>query len=427
MKRLNAVAALLAGLLATKTVDAKPNILLVIADDAGVDVSRCYQLGEQQALMPTLEHLCETGVVFDNAYSAPVCSPTRATIMTGRYGFRTGIGAPIPKRGGTGLSSDETSLFDLLNTTDYASALIGKWHLASAVTDLGHPADLGVNEYFGMMSGGVPDYFDWQANDNGTTVEVSQYSTTALTDRSIDWINSQQSPWFLWLAYNAPHTPFHLPPKSLHSFDELSGSVADIKANPLPYFQAALESLDTEMGRLLSSLPEDVRENTMVVFIGDNGTPGQVARHLYGDKGAKGSIYEGGTRIPFVVSGPGVDAGRSDALVNTSDLYATIASLAGASSSAADSINMVPVLHGEPGGRRHAYVELFGNNRRGPDKAGWAIRDKQFKLVTEKDQPAKLFDLSADPLETTDLLPNGNDAVQRKAAELLQAATALKQ
>jgi len=413
--------------IATANLRAQPNVLLIIADDAGLDISRCYNVGTQQAPMPVLEHMCKTGMVFDHAYSAPVCSPTRATIMTGRYGFRTGIGAPIAKRGGKGLSTNETTLFDILNTTDYASALIGKWHLASSITDYQHPADLGVEEYFAMMSGGVADYFHWEANDNGKKVRVSGYSTTVLTDRSIDWINSRQSPWFLWLAYNAPHTPFHLPPKELHSFDHLTDENNAISGNPLAYFNASLEALDTEIGRLLSSIPEDVRNNTYVIFIGDNGTPGKVARSLYGGNGAKGSIFEGGTHIPLIVTGPGVASGRTEALVNSSDLYATIASIAGVSSDAQDSIDFAPVLQGNAGQRAFAYVEHFSDGKkRGPDKHGWAIRDNRFKLVAEDGQPQRLYDLKTDPLETMDLLGGqSNEASRQKAGELESAAESI--
>lgn len=423
MQHFTLVACAALALQATSPLHAKPNILLIIADDAGLDVSRCYDVGRQQAPMPTVENLCETGLVFEQAYSAPVCSPTRATIMTGQYGHRTGIGGVIPKRGGTGLSAEEISLFDVLNTTNYSSTLIGKWHLASDINDYTHPADLGILDFFGIMSGGIPDYYNWQANDNGQIVQQDEYSTTVLTDRSIDWISKQQSPWFLWLAYNAPHTPFHLPPRSLHSFDDLPDDRKAIAANPLPYFNASLEALDTEIGRLLASLPNDIRNNTYTIFIGDNGTPGKVAKSLYRNRGAKGSIFEGGTHIPFIVNGPAITQGRSDALVNTTDLFATISALAGVKTESRDSIDFSPVFTGEAATRKFAYIEHFSDQApRGPDKHGWAIRDNQFKLVNEANQPPKLFDLSADPLETTDLLTTTPDDATRQIAQALEKA-----
>ncbi|MGL6211450.1 MAG: sulfatase-like hydrolase/transferase, partial [Paracoccaceae bacterium] len=285
----------IAALMATPAVaQDSPNILLIIADDMGLDASRCYDVGPNPASMPNLEALCATGMVFENAYAAPTCSPTRATIMTGRYGFRTGVGTAIPRDGGVGLSVDEVTLFDRLNETAYTSAVVGKWHLAGSDAGLGHPGDLGVKEYFGLYSGTIPDYFAWSGVENGQAVEVDGYSTTVLTDRAVDWVSAQQGPWFLWLAYNAPHSPFHVPPADLHSAEGLSDSPSAIRANPLPYYNAALEALDTEIGRLLASMPQGVRDNTVVFFVGDNGTPGQIANALYGDRGAKGGIFEGG-------------------------------------------------------------------------------------------------------------------------------------
>ena len=192
---------------------ANPNILLIIADDMGIDASRCYSLGDQQAPMPNVEAMCASGMVFDNAYAAPLCSPTRATILTGQYGFRTGVGTAIRRRGrARGLSADVTSLFDVLATTEYKANLIGKWHLAGAGTTLDHPAELGVPNYFGLIRGGTRDYWNWPAVENGENVRMNEYATTVFTDRAIDWIRAQDGPWFLWLAYNAPHAPFHLPP-----------------------------------------------------------------------------------------------------------------------------------------------------------------------------------------------------------------------
>lgn len=160
-----------------------PNILLIIADDMGLDASRCYSVGSNHAHMPTVERLYSEGLVFENAYSAPVCSPTRSTIMTGKYGFRTGVGAAIAmKGGGAGLAPDETSLFNVLSETPYRSAVIGKWHLASSPDDLDHPARLGVSEYFGLFSGGVRDYFKWNAVEDGKRVQVTNYATTRLRE-----------------------------------------------------------------------------------------------------------------------------------------------------------------------------------------------------------------------------------------------------
>ncbi len=407
----------------------RPNILLIIADDMGLDATPCYSVGNNAAPMPNLEKLCAEGMVFENAYAAPTCSPTRATIMTGKYGFRTGIGGAITPGNDVGLSSDEVSLFDVLSDAGYAAALIGKWHLADSGASLDHPAELGVPEFFGIYSGTARDYVDFDVVDNGEMRSVAGYATTVFTDRAIDWIAAQTEPWFLWLAYNAPHAPFHLPPSALHGFGHLPDDPQSIRQNRLTYYNAALEALDTELGRLLASLPEETRQNTIVFFIGDNGSPGQVARQLYGERGAKGSIFEGGTHVPLIVQGPGVAVGRSDVLVNSTDLFRTIAGLAGSSFETPDSFDLSSAMAGGESQRRYAYVEHFSNQApRGRGTLGWAIRNHRYKLVVVDGLEPMLFDLETDPFETDDLLAGGgSDKAVQEARELLQAADALRQ
>lgn len=400
--------ALLANALMPAAVFAQPNVLLIIADDMGLDASLCYQLGDQQAPMPNVEAMCANGLVFENAYAAPTCSPTRATIMSGQYGFRTGVGAPVSPDGRNELSVDTPTLFDGLASAGYASNVIGKWHISGRRGGYDAPAQMGVSEYFGLYQGALKDYFNWTAIESGQEVQVDGYSTTVLTDRAIDWIGAQDQPWFLWLAYNAPHAPFHLPPLDLHSFDDLPDDKGAIRKNPLPYFQAMLEALDTEIGRLLAAMDAAERENTIVMFIGDNGSPNQVTRGFYGDHQAKGTIYDSGTHVPLIISGPGVVAGRTEAFVNTTDLHATIANLAGTDVDAADSISFAPVLAGNAGRRDFIYIEHFSDAKaRGGDIYGWSLREGNYKLITPTGQPAELYNLESDPLEATNLLADG--------------------
>lgn len=408
MTRLACFAPLALGL-TTMSAAAEPNVLLIISDDMGLDASLCYDLGDQQAPMPNVEAMCANGLVFENAYAAPTCSPTRATIMSGQYGFRTGVGAPIDRDGSDSLSVDTPTLFDALAPTEYTSNVIGKWHISGR--DLGYdmPSQMGVSDYFGLYDGGVQDYFNWTAIENGEFVEIEGYTTTVLTDRAINWIDEQgEEPWFLWLAYNAPHSPFHLPPNDLHSFDDLPDDEAAVAENPLPYYQAMLEALDTEIGRLMASMSQEERDNTIVMFIGDNGSPNQVTRGFYGDHVAKGSIYDAGTRVPLIVAGPGVVTGRTEAFVNTTDLNATIADIAGATTSATDSINFSPVLSGGDGDRDFIYIEHFTSREtKGGGVYGWSLREGVFKLVNPEGEDPELYNLADDPLEATNLLADG--------------------
>ena len=209
------------------------NILVIVADDLGTDILAPYGQLTDQALTPTINELAETGIVFNNFWATPTCSPTRAAALTGKHGRKTGVLEP-----GDAILPSETVLHQHLRaaptTSHYQNALIGKWHLGSR-TSL--PWTMGVDYFAGILSGAVDDYFDWTLTTNGIDTAESTYITTDLTNRAIDWIDNQGGPWFLWLAYNAPHTPFHLPPTALHN-RELSGAATDIAQNPRKYYLA---------------------------------------------------------------------------------------------------------------------------------------------------------------------------------------------
>jgi len=396
---------------------AKPNILLIIADDMGLETSRCYNVGSQQAKMPYLEQLCASGRVYEKFYVAPVCSPTRATLMTGKYGFRTGVGSAVSPDNPNGLSDKEVSLFDILNDAGYASNIIGKWHLASPDEGLDHPKRLGVSDFYGLYSGGTKSYTQMRIVENERRKQVTGYATSVFTDKAISWVNNQQKPWFLWLAFNAPHTPFHAPPENLHSYGKLSTEKRDMRRNRITYYNAALQALDTEIGRLLRSMSQETRENTILMFMGDNGSPNQIAKDVYGARGAKGGIYEGGTHVPLIVAGKGITKGRSADLINSTDLYATIANIAGAKSQAIDSISFNATFHGGKNERKFVYVEHFANSApKGKGSHGWAIRDSRYKLVAQKGKAKALFDLENDPFETKNLLQQ--DVKEAKAVAL---------
>lgn len=407
-----------------------PNILLVIADDFGVDASPCYDTGTDKPDMPTLTRLCQEGLVFDRFWAAPECSPTRASLLTGRYGFRTGIGTAVTRQD-AGLSTDELSLHTFITQSGLGmtSAVIGKWHLASDANGWAdHPSRMGVTHYAGLLTGTVQNYSRWSRTENGQTGTSTNYITTALTDEAIAWTGRQHTPWFLWLAYTAPHEPLHLPPAHLHTQAGLTGSAADIAARPQSYFFALAESMDRELGRLLESLDDDVRARTVVIFMGDNGTNGNVIQPSSDRSRAKSTLYEGGIHTPLVVSGAGVlrHGERESALVNSVDLFATIAQLAGSGVGVwQDSLSFAPLLSGAgPGPRREAYMEYFGSDR--PSGHGWAIRDERYKLIVFDSGGRRLFDLDRDPAERTDLSGSDDAEVQRALRRLLTRGEELR-
>lgn len=369
-----------------------PNILFIIADDMGLDACPGYNIGSLKPNMPNLQKLIDSGIKFNNLWSNPTCTPTRAGIITGKYGIRTGVLAVNDP-----LSTSETSLqkyLDLNTKNTYSHAVIGKWHLSR---DTNHPNTMGVNYFAGFTGGGLPSYTNWILNINGTTSESTDYSTSKFTDLAIDWVNKQSKPWFLWLAYNAPHTPFHLPPNNLHFQGALPTDKGSIDTNPLPYYLAAIEALDTEMGRLISSLSAEEKENTIIIFIGDNGTPNKVAQE-YNSRRVKGTIYQGGVNVPMIISGKGVSRvnENEDALINTTDLFATIGEIAGVNNREYNDSKSFKTLLEDINAQKRDYVYTENNDV--------TIRNQTHKYVYFNDGTEALYDLKANPLENPNLL-----------------------
>jgi len=381
-----------------------PNILLVIADDLGLDASNQYDISAENPATPGLNRLAAEGLVFENAWSNPTCSPTRAGILTGKYGTRTGVLVASDV-----LSEDETSLQSYIHQHlpgKYTDAVIGKWHLGPQPGGLDHPANLGVGHFAGIIGGGVDDYEDWVLTSDGQRSNETEYVTSKLVDLAVEWTNAQQNPWFLWLAFNAPHTPFHLPPADLHN-RQLSGTDTDIQADPLPYYFAAIEALDTELERLLDSFDAETRANTIIIFMGDNGTPGQVAQYPYSRQKAKGSLYQGGVNVPFFISGPGVTRinERETALVNTTDLFSTIAALAGVNvDQINDSISFENLLSEEQESER--FIQYSEKSTDSGEE--WTVSDGLYKLIESSEGTQQLYHLSSDPFEETDMVAAGS-------------------
>ena len=395
----------------------KPNILLVIADDMGKDATPYFSEGTIKPNMPTLQSLMNSGITFDNFWSYPVCTSTRASILTGKYGVNTNVidvGDPI--------STAETSLQSYINSNtnnDYATSIIGKWHLSNSATD---PITMGIDYFAGIVNGGVGDYFNWNFNENGTASNSRTYTTTKLTDIAIDWVDDQTKPWFLWMAYNAPHTPFHLAPTELHSQGNLPTDEASINANPIPYYMSAIEAMDTELGRFLSNLSSEERANTVIIFIGDNGTPGKVAQNPYSRLTVKGTLYQGGVNVPMIVSGVDVTrAGeREDALIQTTDLFATIANITGVSvSEIHNSKSFYPQLTSATNdGRSFVYTEIVD---------GYAIRNATYKLMKYDNGDEELYNLVQDPYENRNLIGTTLSAeATNEKANLISEAIAIR-
>lgn len=412
-------------------------VLLIIADDLGVDQLDVYRTsdsapasGHVYPTTPTLSGLCDSGVRFDFAWSAPTCSPTRATILTGRYGFRTGVGWAVAKKNQLKLS--ETTLPELLAPAGVATANVGKWHLGTDddIGGLSAPNQAGWQHYAGPVDGVLTDYATWERTVDGETATSTTYATTANVDDALAFAQARRAdePWLLWVAFNAPHTPFHKPPNALHDSDGLSGAAAHVKKNPALYYRAMVQALDTEVGRLLSELKSRGQAPTDVVFVGDSGSPGQVAVAPWHVDKAKGSLYEGGVRVPLCVAGRAVTKpGVSGALVHTVDLFATLAGFFGVATGDAgqDSHDLAPLL-ADPSaaGRDVVYTESFGNPQGDPSEQGRAISDGTYKLIQLEDGSERLFHLASDRHEGTNLLASALAAPAKQAYDTLVARLA---
>jgi arylsulfatase A-like enzyme len=386
----------------------KPNILLIIADDFGLDLSPCHTIGNDPPRMPNLVRMCEEGLVFENVWVNPLCTPTRAALLTGQYGFRTGVVQ-------VGDVLDDTdSVMDALASTDadYANAIVGKWHVTDTdPPDLNAPATFGVEHYAGFLSGFTEDFFSWDYVEDGTPGHTDVYTATWMTDKSLDWIAKQgDHPWFLWLAENEPHFFFHKPPTTLQHYADLTGDETDIEARPREYVKAQSEALDTEMGRLLASMDPQVRANTTVIFVGDNGTDQDVIGAPYGTGHAKFSIYEGGIRAPLVVAGAGVArrGQREDGLVGAVDIPATILDLVGGGATFHDGQSFADALTDSSfAGDDHLYMDGIRAEPFDGARPGWTVRNAQWKLIEYDDGTREMYDVQQDIAEAHNVLANG--------------------
>ena len=391
-----------------------PNILLIIADDMGKDATNGYSEGSIKPNTPTLSQLQNEGLVFTKFWVNPTCSPTRASIITGKNGYRTGV-----TEVGEQLSTSERILHRYIKegtSNAYSTGLIGKWHLSGNRANT-NPETWGMDYYAGIIGGGVQDYYNWELTEDGGTTQRTDYVTEALTELAIDWVNDQEQPWFLWLAYNAPHTPFHLPPTGMHAQGDLP-EYTDA-AESTPYYMAAIEAMDFQINRLINNIPSDELENTIIIFITDNGTPNQVVQAPYDERGAKGRLFQGGINVPMTIAGKGVSRrGLENSLVTNTDLYSTIADIAGVENADInDSQSFKSLLSSStPHDRAYQYTELGVG-----DDAQWAISDGIYKLIESANGTQRLFKLIADPYEEVNLIRGTLDD------EASQAKTDLEQ
>ncbi|MBK8096130.1 MAG: sulfatase-like hydrolase/transferase [Planctomycetes bacterium] len=405
------------------------NVLIVIADDVGVDAIGCYGAGASPPPTPNIDALAGRGVRFTRAHGCPTCSPTRASIQTGRYPFRTGVGHPLGNPE-TGLAASEVLLPEVLAATQRPRALFGKWHLGDATGNT-TPNDQGWPHFAGTMYGGVSDYFHFTLITNGVSANVNQYSPSALVDRALAWIGARQQPWLAMVCFHSAHTPRQDPPALLHGY-ALNG--LDPTVDRVLFHKAMVQAMDTEIGRLLTGLGARTLAATNVIFLGDNGTERDVVEAPFTAAHAKATLYEGGTHVPMIVAGPAVanTPRTSAALVDTVDLFPTIATMCGVDVGLVvppnvplDGHDLRPLLQDTATSvRGWGYSEQDGVSATAD---GHAIQEARFKLIRFTGGASvseELYDLQLDPLETTNLLAGALSTTAERAYIRLRVAAA---
>lgn len=381
----------------------KPNILFIYADDLGYGELGCY--GGTRVPTPNIDSIAAGGMRFTQGYvSAPLCSPSRAGLMTGHY--QTRFGHENNAMGsGHGLPLTEQTLANRLKSLGYATSIVGKWHLGHTPDRL--PMARGFDEYYGV-TGNPGSYFtphgliDSKISPNVQNVEDKDfYTTDAFAARASDWIAQHKgSPWFLYLPFNAIHGPHDASEKYLQRF-------AHVEDSRSRHLLAILSAMDDAVGRVLDKLRETGQEdNTLIFFVSDNGAPGHEASGGNGIlRGNKYTCWEGGIRLPFIVQWKGtLPAGKVyDQPAIQLDVMPTCLAAAGGTIDPAwklDGVDLLPYLTGEKTGRPHETMYWRIDGR-------WAIRHGDWKLVLG--QPAgkgaspELFDLAADMGEKNDL------------------------
>ena len=400
-----------------------PNLIVVVTDVQGygdVGFNGCKDIPT-----PNLDSIAVNGVHFPNGYvSYPVCSPSRAGLLTGRYEQRFGHERNPqfqPENPQSGLPLTETTIADALGKVGYQSGIIGKWHLG-AHPDL-HPLKRGFNEFFGHLGGGhryfpeeltlqntsqakseADSYRLWIMRDH-TPVKTTQYLTDEFSDEAVRFVEKHKdAPFFLYLAYNAPHSPLQADAKYLARFP-------DIKNVKRRTYAAMVSAVDDGVGRVLGKLRElDLEGDTMVVYLSDNGGPAENGSNNGPLRGGKGSPWEGGVRVPFAAQWPGhIPKGMVyQHPVISLDIFATIAAQAKVPVDPArplDGVDLMPYLTGGKAGAPHEaiYLRMF-------DKGAYAVWSAGFKLVIPaKGGGPELYDLTKDASEKNSLAVSNPD------------------
>jgi arylsulfatase A-like enzyme len=423
-----------------KTGNERPNILVILTDDMGyADVGFN---GSPDIKTPSLDKLAEEGTMMTSAYNAhPFCGPSRAGIMTGRYPHKFGSQFNLPtsdRSGGLGIPTSEVFISEVLQDAGYHTGAIGKWHLGED-GDF-HPNNRGFDDFYGFLNGGH-DYFPSQfkpqyekqrkqglnhsifhylrpLEHNGEEVDVNEYLTDALSGQAVDFIkdsvSDKEEPFFLYLAYNAPHSPMQAKEEDMAQFP-------DIKDPKRKTYAGMVYAVDRGVKEIVQTLKDTGQyENTLIVFFSDNGGKPNLGANNYPLRGRKGSVLEGGYRTPMFFHWPKkIPKGKKFTFpISTLDLYPTFAELAGAEipkNKKLDGKNITPSLIAGTNPRPGEMIYAV-RHRNGFSEA--AARKDNWKIVNVSGNKWQLFDVEIDSSESNDLSKEYPLVVREMVAEM---------
>ena len=386
-----------------------PNIVIFLADDQGWgDLSSS---GNTNLATPHIDRLAEQGASFDRFYVSPVCSPTRAELLTGRYHPRAGVYAT--SAGGERLDLDETTIADVFRNAGYATGIFGKWH--NGMQAPYHPNARGFDEFYGFASGHWGNYFSPMLERNGEIVQGEGFLVDDFTDKAIAFIEQHQNqPFFVYLPYNTPHSPMQVPDEWWTKFENIDPMEhPESEREDLIHTRAALamvENIDWNVGRLVQALSDmNLENNTIVMYMTDNGPNGR--RWNGGMKGRKGSTDEGGVRSPLYMQWKSrIEAGTQiEEIAAGIDLLPTLADFAGISLKTAhplDGISLVPLFESTQAEWPDRTIFSHWNNRVG-------LRTQQYRLDYENN----LYDMIADPGQTVNIAQENPDVYNALLSE----------
>jgi arylsulfatase A-like enzyme len=423
---------------------APPNIILIMTDDQGY--GDLGFTGNPHINTPVIDGLAQESIRFNNFYVSPVCAPTRASLLTGRYSLRTGIRDTY--NGGALMASDEVTLAEILKQAGYSTGVFGKWHLGDNYPF--RPNDQGFDESLIHLAGGMgqvgdittffkgdSSYFDPVLWQNGRQKAFTGYCSDIFARQAIDFIEQNSTaPFFCFLSFNAPHTPLQVPDEYFQKYKDIDPS-SGFEDSEIPEMSernkedarkiyAMVENIDVNVGRLLDKLDElQITDNTIVIFMSDNGP--QQPRYNAGMRGLKSSVYRGGVRVPFYFRYPALGRNKDvEATAAHIDIMPTLAHIADAvlpDDRVIDGISLLPMIRGEQADRGDRPLFFYWTRRYPELYNNISLQKGRYKLVGHADYNApvesfELFNIENDPFEQYNIVSGKKDIAESLKAEL---------